>query len=60
MADEQRHYFNAPAGEGKVQTHLYEVGDIKLRLKTSAGIFAKRGLDFGTALLIEAILAKAQ
>ncbi|MDO5734087.1 MAG: methyltransferase [Eubacteriales bacterium] len=55
----QRHYFNAPEGEGEIKTHSYELDGLKLQLKTSAGIFAKRGFDEGSRLLLKAIKTAA-
>ncbi len=52
----QRHYYNAPAGEGELQSHDYEILGEKVQLLTSGGTFSKRGLDLGTKLLLETVM----
>ena len=48
------HYFETPAGpSGPLGTVALRVGERELALRTAAGVFAREGLDKGTAVLLD-------
>lgn len=48
------HYFESPAGpSGPLGTVEMRVGSRRLTLRTAAGVFARDGLDKGTAVLLD-------
>ncbi len=53
---ESSHYYSAdPMSESRPHDVMVRVRDVELRLTTDSGVFAKKGLDFGTRLLIETV-----
>lgn len=50
------HYFtNNPKLSGDEREFVVRVRGLEIRLTTEAGVFSKRGLDFGSRLLIESV-----
>jgi len=56
MNGETEHYFTQnPTSEFNTYFVSYNVGRYSLKLKTADGVFSKRGVDFGSDLLIKTV-----
>jgi 16S rRNA (guanine1207-N2)-methyltransferase len=52
----QNHYFSAtPSSESKPHQVRFKARGVEVQLTTDSGVFAKKGLDFGSRLLIETV-----
>jgi 16S rRNA (guanine1207-N2)-methyltransferase len=52
---DSHYYTHTPTSESRPTVVTVRVRGIELRLTTDSGVFSKRGLDFGTRLLIETV-----
>jgi 16S rRNA (guanine1207-N2)-methyltransferase len=55
MANEH-YYSSTPNSESKPLTVQFKVRGLEVRLTTDSGVFAKKGLDYGSRLLIETVI----
>lgn len=49
----EHYYSKVPHSEMKTETIEYDIRDEKFTVTTSSGVFSKKGLDFGTRVLID-------
>jgi 16S rRNA (guanine1207-N2)-methyltransferase len=55
LVKDSHYYTHTPASESRPTQVTARVRGVELRLTTDSGVFSKRGIDFGTRLLIETV-----